>query len=714
VTTPTQLSTGTVFAGDFKVVRPLRAGGMGAVYVVEQLSTGKQRALKLMMPELVGNPEVRERFEREAKVAAGIESDHVVETVTAGVDADSGAPYLVMELLRGEELADAAMRMGPLPIADVGDIFDQIGHALEQAHKQGLVHRDLKPENIYLCVSKRRDVAFTAKILDFGIAKLVADGMQKTGTQPLGSPLYMAPEQTDRKGRICPATDVWALGLIAFYLLTGRSFWIEADGGSLPQLLREIVFEPIPPATERATALGVASLLPEGFDAWFARCVDRDVDARFGDAGEATRAFAALVPKGVTARVLAVRTSNVEGAVKALNEDVASLPTQMADVTAVGAGETGAAITRIGEATTGGASAMVQAPEVTTRVAPAPPWYRRPPLLLGTAVAAFAGGIGLYYVQKPTTPTLSATPGLTASASARALSSASGSASAAPSGGASLPPLAADPRCPAGMIFHPGGPTILGAKDLHGANGDARLTHAATLSPYCLDRTEVTVRAYEECVGAGMCERTPNDVSYEGVTDATRKVYTPFCNARKPDRLDHPINCVDWTMASAFCAWKKARLPTEAEWELAARGMQQHDYPWGDEPPDEKHLNAAGAEYSRWAEGAAMKVETMFPGDDGFQGTAPVGSFPSGASQLGVLDLAGNVWEWTADWYGPYTSAAVIDPKGPETGTRRVVRGGAFNGFMFDWAKPAYRWKSLPESYNHGIGFRCAADPKAG
>ena len=96
---------------------------------------------------------------------------------------------------------------------------------------------ELVQENVFLAASRRRDVAFTAKILDFGIAKLVEDSRQKTGTQPLGTPLFMAPEQTDRKGRICPATDVWALGLIAFKLLTGRDFWREADGGSLAMLL---------------------------------------------------------------------------------------------------------------------------------------------------------------------------------------------------------------------------------------------------------------------------------------------------------------------------------------------------------------------------------------------------------------------------------------------------------------------------------------------
>src|SRR5262249_9547761 len=142
-------------------------------------------------------------------------------------------------------------------------------------------------------VSKRRDVAFTAKILDFGIAKLVADS-QKTGTQPLGTPLFMSPEQTDRKGKICPATDVWALGLIVFKLLTGKDFWLEADG-ALPILLREIVVEPIPFASKRAEELGVADKIPPGFDAWFARCLNRDVDARFQEAGEAVRAFAELV-----------------------------------------------------------------------------------------------------------------------------------------------------------------------------------------------------------------------------------------------------------------------------------------------------------------------------------------------------------------------------------------------------------------------------------
>ncbi|MEO7327198.1 MAG: serine/threonine-protein kinase, partial [Minicystis sp.] len=298
-----ELQPDTIFGRDFRVVKALRAGGMGAVYIVDQLSTGKQRALKLMAPELATDPATRERFVLEARAGSKIDSDHVVEVVTAGVDEETGSPFLVMELLKGEELADCLERLGPLPLGDVAEIYQQIGHALEQAHAQGIVHRDLKPENIFLAVSRRRESNFTAKILDFGIAKLVADS-QMTGTQPLGSPLFMSPEQTDRKGRISPATDVWALGLIAFRLLTGRDFWVETD--SLPMLLREMCVNDIPFASDRARELGLTITLPHGFDAWFARCVNRDIEARFPDGGACARAFTELVEPGAPAGKLTV------------------------------------------------------------------------------------------------------------------------------------------------------------------------------------------------------------------------------------------------------------------------------------------------------------------------------------------------------------------------------------------------------------------------
>jgi formylglycine-generating enzyme required for sulfatase activity len=186
--------------------------------------------------------------------------------------------------------------------------------------------------------------------------------------------------------------------------------------------------------------------------------------------------------------------------------------------------------------------------------------------------------------------------------------------------------------------------------------------------------------------------------------------FNPLCNVGKAGREKHPINCVDWKMASTYCAWRKARLPTEAEWEFAARGSSQRTFPWGDDPPSKTRLNACGSECVAWGKENEQAMQLMFDGDDGFPATAPVGSFPDGKSSAGVLDLAGNVWEWTADWYAPYTADDATDPKGPATGDKRVVRGGAFNGWMADWLKPAWRWKSGPDTYNHAIGFRCAAD----
>src|SRR5690606_34504318 len=115
------------------------------------------------------------------------------------------------------------------------------------------------------------------------------------GTQPVGTPLFMAPEQTDRRGLIAPTTDVWPLGLIAFYLLTGQYYWLGANQ-SITALLREVVMEPLSPASERAQQLGVPGLLPPGFDDWFARCVTRDPSQRWPDAGACVRAFCALVP----------------------------------------------------------------------------------------------------------------------------------------------------------------------------------------------------------------------------------------------------------------------------------------------------------------------------------------------------------------------------------------------------------------------------------
>ncbi|MGZ6143044.1 MAG: serine/threonine-protein kinase, partial [Myxococcales bacterium] len=291
-----QLKQGQVLGKDFRILRPLAAGGMGAVYLVEQLSTGRERALKIMHPQFVKSEDSRARFTQEAKVGARIRSDHVVEVVSAGVDDDTGIPWLAMELLDGEELAKRIQRKKFLPPSETLEIFRQLCHALGEAHKNGLVHRDLKPQNIFMARSRRQGEAFTVKILDFGVAKLVQE-QQGEGdhTKPVGTPRWMAPEQSDQGAAIRPATDVWALGLIAFNCLTGKFYWrcANQEKANLTALLRELVIEPIEPASKRAAELGATGALPRGFDEWFSRCVERDQNRRYPDA---SAALEALVP----------------------------------------------------------------------------------------------------------------------------------------------------------------------------------------------------------------------------------------------------------------------------------------------------------------------------------------------------------------------------------------------------------------------------------
>ncbi len=291
------LVPGQVFARDFRVVGPLKEGGMGAVYVVDQLSTGERRALKLMHLNLVADPRQRARFEQEAKIGSLIRSDHVVKVIMAGVDDTTGLPFLAMELLEGTELEAMIASQGRIEPNELSIVLSQLCHALGAAHASGIVHRDLKPENIFIASAQRADVPFTVKVLDFGIAKVVAEMKQGSSTQAVGTPIYMAPEQANPHAPITASTDVWALGLIAFRALTGKVFWLAANDVefALQAVIAEVLVHPIPPASTRANELGVGDLVPPNFDAWFAGCVNRATGERFANAREAWRALAPLL-----------------------------------------------------------------------------------------------------------------------------------------------------------------------------------------------------------------------------------------------------------------------------------------------------------------------------------------------------------------------------------------------------------------------------------
>lgn len=299
----TELQPGTVFGHDYRILRHMASGGMGSIYLVEQLSTGKPRALKVMHPQYARDERLRARFEKEARVASLIESDHVIEVLAAGVDKATGIPWLVMEYLRGETLDDVVAEKGPLSIPDMLEVSRQLLHGLECAHRQALVHRDLKPENIFIAQPRRTDIPFTVKILDFGIAKWAQDARQKSkNSEVLGSPFWMAPEQLQAGADISPATDVWALGLIVFWSLTGHYYWMTGnlDDATIDQVIREMTVEAMPPASSRLAELDPRQKLPRRFDAWFERTTQRRSDRRFQTGGEALSVLLPILSEHMT------------------------------------------------------------------------------------------------------------------------------------------------------------------------------------------------------------------------------------------------------------------------------------------------------------------------------------------------------------------------------------------------------------------------------
>jgi serine/threonine-protein kinase len=278
----------SVIASRYRVLRELGRGGMGAVYLVEHLHTGEQFALKVLLAHCGASPELIERFKRESRAPARIKSDHVAKVIDADVAAElGGAPFLVMELLEGSNLEDHINASGPLSVDETLDILRQLAVALDRAHAIGIVHRDLKPENVFL---HRREGHRVVKLLDFGISKLTDEGggnirqasLTKTGAM-MGTPLYMSPEQARGETKIGPTTDVWALGLIAFRMLTTAIYW---DAETIAVLMSQIVAMPMRPASTRAR-------VPPSFDRWFARSCDRDASQRFASVGEQVEALAA-------------------------------------------------------------------------------------------------------------------------------------------------------------------------------------------------------------------------------------------------------------------------------------------------------------------------------------------------------------------------------------------------------------------------------------
>jgi formylglycine-generating enzyme required for sulfatase activity len=605
-------------------------------------------------------------------------------------------PYMVLEWLEGASLesvihSEKSSGIPPRTLTDAIRLLEPAAEALALAHTKGIAHRDVKPANVFVLGDARGEG--TVKLLDFGIAKVVQDAQKMAGAFSKTSgqitsftPAYGAPEQFTRThGATGPWTDVFALALVVVEVLTQRD---PLDGDDFMQLAYASSNPALRP-TPRARGATVEQGVTDAVEAVFAKALAVKPTERHATAGElwnALREAARMAPmRGITSRESALNLGNAATALAPPDSDIASART----VAVVGPGSGGAA------AVSSAAPSSATAPK------------GRAGLFVGGIVGLVViAGVVFSVGGKKEGPV----PPIASSSASAGSSGAAGTASGSPSGVASAAAAAGPESCPAGMIAIPGGMFYMGSDDDLDLEKPA---HQVRLSPFCIDELEVTVDRYKSCSDKGACKRASQVNEWKGISERDKKIYDPLCNIREASsRARHPINCVDWAMADNFCKAQGERLPTEAEWEFAARGPDGRKYPWGDEVPSSGHLNACGTECVAW--GKKNKIDppllAMYPTDDGFPNTAPVGSFPQGKSRYGVQDVVGNVWEWVADYYAPYSPGAEMqtDPKGPPAGDERVIRGGAWNGSLPSWVRPTFRFQDVPSKRSYGVGFRCA------
>ena len=293
---PIPVREGDLLAGKYRVEKVLGVGGMGIVVAARHEQLDQRVALKFVRDEALGNDEAVERFLREARSAVKLKSEHVAKVLDVGT-LESGAPYMVMEFLEGSDLGAVLEAQGPLSVEEACDYVVQACEAVAEAHGAGIVHRDIKPQNLFLASTVGGSPS--VKVLDFGVAKspLMSSGGPGGLTQTrsmLGSPLYMSPEQMRSSRDADARSDVWALGVVLFELLTQR--WpYEAD--SLPELCLKVVTDP---------PRSLAELRPDAPPALVdvvAKCLQRAPEDRFPNAAELASALEPFVPEASRATV---------------------------------------------------------------------------------------------------------------------------------------------------------------------------------------------------------------------------------------------------------------------------------------------------------------------------------------------------------------------------------------------------------------------------
>jgi len=668
------MATKPTHIGKYEIVEELGRGGFATVYKARDVELERVVALKVLHPYYAEDRQFVERFRQEARAAARLRHPHIVTVHEAGEAGDR--LYIAMEYLPGRTLQALLEAEGALPLERALPILEQVAEALDYAHAQGVVHRDVKPGNVMV---EQTGGGVRATLTDFGLVKALAASTALTSRGTLlGSPEYMAPEQADpeRAGEVGPAADRYALGVVAYQMLTGR----VPFPGNTPATLYAHEHKPVPPPRS------LCSGLSEAVEVALLRMLAKAPAERFPSA----RAFVAQLREALRAEQQAARLGPLYEQLQA-----AAARQEWAEVLALGSRIQGLdpAYRDVAEWTGRARNRLRRPPRRPPRVRPAclsPMVGVAIFLVLGIGVAVVTLVNGLRSAQWPTeAPQLfTAAPRPTdmrvPPTSTAVLALTPASTLVHPPAEATIGDTWTRPADGMVMVYVPAGEFLMGSSDADGQAYDSEKPQQTVyLDAFWIDRTEVTNAQYRKCVEAGAC-REP------GCWDED--------NYNAPDQ---PVVCVSWDDAQTYAAWVGGQLLTEAEWEKAARGTDGRIYPWGDEF-DGTRLN--------YCDRSCEQTHKDTGADDGYALTAPVGSYPSGASPYGALDMAGNVWEWVADWYDGryYDRSPARNPQGPASGDFRVLRGGAFYA-ADEYVRCACRYRNDPLDRYRDVGFRVVA-----
>ncbi|MBK8902052.1 MAG: SUMF1/EgtB/PvdO family nonheme iron enzyme [Anaerolineaceae bacterium] len=722
---------------EYELVALLGRGGMARVYRGQDVRLKRDVAIKVIDAIYRADETYRARFEREAQAIAQLEHPHIVRLYRYGEV--SGLFYMAMQYIPGQDLRsyldDLQARDEWLPALEAARLVRELCGALDYAHSKGIIHRDVKPSNIMLGEDGR------SYLTDFGLAMLADSDTQG---DIFGSPHYVAPEQAMSSARVVPQSDLYAVGVILYQMFTGQRPFEGAE--PLEIAMKQMSEVPTPPQAIRPdlspalAAVLLKALAKEPGDRYangnlLATAVEQAIaqpdDLDLVLPGTAVLHAAPAAPLRVAPPPPAVPGPPISDAPRTLPPPPAAVVMGQAQHTATPTPKTDRVRTNNGRScllfllflllVVGLASAAgwffvweghslndlvylaqngslplpptaTPLPTATPTLLPTVTETAVPsPTIMQVAVVETAVSTTTHTPRPSPIPSPTHTPTTRPTATATTLPTPT--------------PLIVLTREQDGMpqVLIPATTFMMGATDEDElAEADERSRHEVTVDAFAIDLYEVSVAQYaaflntlgeyvSACNGF-TCLSTNFETTQSYLTDNTVE-YVPVDGFG-----DFPINNVSWHGANAYCQWVGGRLPTEAEWELAAGGGDGRFYPWG----------------SALEIGEDSTIPAVFAGT--FANLQPVNSLPEGASPFGLHHVAGNVWEWVVDGYDPiyYDRSPAENPTGPAVSVtdHRVLRGGGYDSPAEELRLTNRASQRAPEfRLVPNVGFRCVTTP---